>query len=123
MTLIFVEGDHNYEYEQISDHEFKEYSYFHEESCDSPSSSMLGKYCRITIYKTEVNITDIYNLVYNGTPPIDFFSSIREEWGAEVVSASVEVNKGYDPVTFEKLFTEKARAYAKIEKETGLRLY
>lgn len=123
MTIVRVDQDHDLEYEKISDHEFKEYEFFHEESCETRSSSMLGKYCRMTTYRSEIDLTRLYESLYKGSHPIDFYDHVKKEWDAEVVSASVDFNDGYDPATFKKLFDEKARAYAKIEKETGMRLY
>ena len=123
MTIVRVNEDHPVDFEKISDHEFKEFQYFHEEECRTRSSSMLGKYCKIITYHAEIDLTRLWDSLYRGSHPIDFFDIVKKEWDAEVVATDVDHNKGYDPDTYRKLFEEKARAYAKLEKETGMRLY
>lgn len=124
MTLVRVDGDNTYDFEVISDHEFKHYTYFLDQNAKIPSSSMLGKYCRIATYRIEFSLKKLRE-VFSGSDDDNFCYDLMEDdlWDPKLVSHDIEENTGYDPAKYSKLYEAKAKAYAKIEKETGLRLY
>jgi hypothetical protein len=123
MTLIFVDGDEREEYELISDHEFKLYLYFNDQKCMVPSSSMLGKYCKIITFSVDFEIMELARVLYGSDDPEIFLPHVLEEFHPKITNADVELNTGYDPETYQKIFDKKSKFADKMEKEYGIRIY
>ena len=119
MTLIFVDGDNTREYERISKNKFKQYTYYMEDG--TPSSSMRGEICLITTYKCDG--FEMFEKIFGPADSVDFFDKVLEDLDPEIIAREKDHNTGYAPDKFKKLYDEKARAYAKLEAETGFRYY
>ena len=126
MTLIRVDGDRDADYKQLSDHEFTETSFFHDQKCEARASSMTGRFKKTTTYRSKFPLADIKRAFVGDTDDESIFlSHILEELKEflEVVGAEVDFNTEYDPQKFERLFKEKSEWADKIEKEYGMRIY
>ena len=123
MTIIRIEGDNIEDYELISENEFRIYTYFHESDCQTPSSSMLGRYCRMTTYYLEYDLKRLGKTLYGTDEPEYFLNGVIEDFHPKIINVDVAENTGYDPVTYQKKFDEKSKWADKMEKEYGMRIY
>lgn len=123
MTIIRVEGDNTEDYELISENSFKKYTYFHESDCQTPSSSMRGKYCKITTYYLDFPLKRLGKTMYGTDEPEYFLDGIIEDFNPKISEVDVAENTGYDPEKYEKLFEEKSKFADKMWREYGMRIY
>lgn len=123
MTLIHVEGDNIEDYEIISENSFKRYTYFHEIDCQTPASSMTGRYCRIATYYLDFPLKKLGRAMYGTDNPEYFLDGIFEDFNPKVTDVDVAENTGYDPEKYGRMFKEKAEFADKMEREYGMRIY